>query len=152
VRLPGRYATVRWQIWQRVTGRWVTVTGKRREGDLLICLHDATLAGVILHGAHAACTPRGRCGKANRLRRCINIRPGLVLVEPGNRDCRATKQRKELLITVRRPAFCAGIDPWVQGPVRWRRAVHVGIGLGRAKHDKVCPRLRGMAAANWALR
>ena len=34
--LPSWYATVRWQIWQRVTGRWVTVTGKRRESDLLI--------------------------------------------------------------------------------------------------------------------
>ena len=31
-----------------VTGSWVTVTGKRREGDSLICLHDASLAGVIL--------------------------------------------------------------------------------------------------------
>ena len=29
-------ATVRWQISQRVTGSWVTITGKRREGDLLI--------------------------------------------------------------------------------------------------------------------
>ena len=57
--MPGRYATVRWQIWQRVTGRWVTVTGKRREGDLLICLYDARPAGVILHDAHAARTPRG---------------------------------------------------------------------------------------------
>jgi hypothetical protein len=47
-RLPGRYATVRWQIWQRVTGRWVTVTGKRREGDLLICPYGASPAGVIL--------------------------------------------------------------------------------------------------------
>jgi hypothetical protein len=37
---------VRWQIWQRVTGSWVTVTGKRREGDLLICLYDASPAGV----------------------------------------------------------------------------------------------------------
>jgi hypothetical protein len=27
---------VRWQIWQRVTGSWVTVTGKRRERELLI--------------------------------------------------------------------------------------------------------------------
>src|SRR5215813_1029918 len=36
LRLPGRYATVRWQIWQRVTGRRVTVTGKRREPELLI--------------------------------------------------------------------------------------------------------------------
>jgi hypothetical protein len=48
LRLPGRYATVRWQIWQRVTGSWVSVTGKRREGDLLICLHDASPAEVIL--------------------------------------------------------------------------------------------------------
>jgi hypothetical protein len=39
---------VRWQIWQRVTGSWVTVTGKRREDDLLICLYDARPAGVIL--------------------------------------------------------------------------------------------------------
>jgi hypothetical protein len=38
---------VRWQIWQRVTGRWVTVTGKRRESDLLICFYDASPAGVI---------------------------------------------------------------------------------------------------------
>ncbi len=40
--MAGRYAAVRWQIWQRVTGSWVTVTGKRREDDLLICLHDAS--------------------------------------------------------------------------------------------------------------
>ena len=62
--MPGRYATVRWHIWQRVTGRWVTVTGKRREGDLLICSYDATPAGVILHGAHAARTTRGMSGKS----------------------------------------------------------------------------------------
>jgi len=31
-----------------VTGSWVTVTGKRREDDLFICLHDASPAGVIL--------------------------------------------------------------------------------------------------------
>jgi hypothetical protein len=48
VRRPGRYATVRRQISQRVTGGWVTVTGKRREGDLLICLYDACPAGMIL--------------------------------------------------------------------------------------------------------
>jgi hypothetical protein len=59
-RLPGRYATVQWQIWQRVTGSWVTVTRKRREGDLLICLHDVSSAGVIFpelapHALHAAC-------------------------------------------------------------------------------------------------
>ena len=48
-----------WQIWQRVTGSWVTVTGKRREGDLLICIYDASPAGVIMprawpHALHAA--------------------------------------------------------------------------------------------------
>lgn len=31
-----RYATVWWQIWPRGTGKWVTVTGNRRDGDLLI--------------------------------------------------------------------------------------------------------------------
>jgi len=41
-------ATVCWQISQRVTGSRVTVTGKRREDELLICLYDASLAGVIL--------------------------------------------------------------------------------------------------------
>ena len=32
---------------RRVGGGWVTVSGKRREGDLLICLYDASPAGVI---------------------------------------------------------------------------------------------------------
>jgi hypothetical protein len=50
---------MRWQIRQRVTGSWVTVTGKRPEGDLLICLDDARAAGVILQGTHAARTPCG---------------------------------------------------------------------------------------------
>jgi hypothetical protein len=56
---PGLYGTVRWQIWQRVTGSWVTVTGKRRELALLIISHDANPAGVTLpcatrtpHGIH----------------------------------------------------------------------------------------------------
>ena len=35
MRLPGRYATVRWQIGSGVTGTWMTATGKRRKGDLL---------------------------------------------------------------------------------------------------------------------
>src|ERR1700731_3746737 len=59
----GPEATVRWQIWQRVTGSWVTVTGKRREGDLLICLYDASSPGVILprgHGMHGAVCRPGR--------------------------------------------------------------------------------------------
>ena len=32
-------------VWQRVTGSWVTVTGNRQDGDLLICLYDARPAG-----------------------------------------------------------------------------------------------------------
>ena len=35
-----------WHIWQRVTGRWVTVTGKRRELDLLITFYSASPAAV----------------------------------------------------------------------------------------------------------
>jgi hypothetical protein len=58
---------VRWQIWQRVTGNWVTVTGKRREGDLLICFYDASSTGVILPSACAARTPRGMSGQPYRL-------------------------------------------------------------------------------------
>jgi hypothetical protein len=43
-----------------VTGSLVTVTGKRREGDLLICIYDASPAGVIMPWACAARTPRGK--------------------------------------------------------------------------------------------
>jgi hypothetical protein len=40
---------VRWQISQRVTGSWVTLTGKRRDEDeLLIWLYDASPTEVIL--------------------------------------------------------------------------------------------------------
>jgi hypothetical protein len=49
LRLPGWYAKgVRWRIRisQRVTGSWVTDTGKRREDDLLIT--SMMPAGVIL--------------------------------------------------------------------------------------------------------
>ena len=35
-----------WHIWQRVTGRWVTVTGKRREPGLLIASYGASRAAV----------------------------------------------------------------------------------------------------------
>jgi hypothetical protein len=31
-----------------VTWSWVTVTGKQREGDLFICIYDASPAGVIM--------------------------------------------------------------------------------------------------------
>jgi hypothetical protein len=71
--VAGRYATVRWQIWQRVTGSWVTVTGKWREGDLLICLYDARPAGMILHGAYAARTPRGMSAHLRARPRCMNM-------------------------------------------------------------------------------
>jgi hypothetical protein len=45
---------------EAMTGNRVTVTGTRREGDLLICLHDVRPAALILHRAHATCTPCGR--------------------------------------------------------------------------------------------
>ncbi len=41
-----RDAWRRRQFWQRVTGRWVTVTGKRRELDLLITFYGASPAAV----------------------------------------------------------------------------------------------------------
>jgi hypothetical protein len=44
---------VRSQIRQPVTGRWVTVTGKRRERGVLITFYDARLAGVTLPSALA---------------------------------------------------------------------------------------------------
>ena len=54
LRLPGRYATVRRQIWQRVTGRWVTVMGKRRELDLLIaCMMPVRRDWPYVRHAHA---------------------------------------------------------------------------------------------------
>ena len=128
---------MRWQIWQRVTGSWVTVTGKRREGDLLICLYDARSAGVILHGAHAARTPRGRSGPSPRERRCMNIRIGHSHVGrfPEGR------QRGARLITVRVPAD------------RARRTV---LGHGTLQDSSAHPRLRlrphsgrGRATASW---
>jgi hypothetical protein len=38
---------VRRQIWQRVTGRCVTVTGKREEAELLIAPYDARPSRVF---------------------------------------------------------------------------------------------------------
>lgn len=51
----GTEATVPWQIRQRVTGRWVTVTGKRRDCEMLINAHDARSAAMTapLCNAHA---------------------------------------------------------------------------------------------------
>jgi hypothetical protein len=61
------YATVRWHIWQRVTGRWVTVTGKRRECDLLIYLLWCQACGsdldLYLRRTHATRQMRERPGK-----------------------------------------------------------------------------------------
>jgi hypothetical protein len=51
--LPGRYAGVRSQIWQRVTGRSVTVTGKRREYGVLITFYGASPAGDLALRARA---------------------------------------------------------------------------------------------------
>jgi hypothetical protein len=39
--LPGRCATARRQISQRVTGSWVTVTERWLEATLLICLSES---------------------------------------------------------------------------------------------------------------
>ena len=49
-----------WHIWPRVTGRWVTVTGKRREPDLPVTSCSASPAAVatpcpVLAAPHAAC-------------------------------------------------------------------------------------------------
>lgn len=38
---------MRWQIWQRVTGRRETVTGKRLVAELVICLHNVRRPGII---------------------------------------------------------------------------------------------------------
>ena len=54
---PGRQATARWRSWHRVTGRWVTVTGQRREGDVLISVPDATPSGVTW-SVLVSCRPR----------------------------------------------------------------------------------------------
>jgi hypothetical protein len=58
---------VRWHISQRVTGSWVTVTGKRREDELLIWLYDSSPPGVILP---CACTERDPRG----MRACMEAR------------------------------------------------------------------------------
>jgi hypothetical protein len=49
-----------------VTESWATVTGKRRDDELLIWLYDASLAGVILSCAYAERAPRGMSGPALR--------------------------------------------------------------------------------------
>jgi hypothetical protein len=36
---------VRWQIWQRTTGRCVTVTGKREEAEFFIAIYNARSSG-----------------------------------------------------------------------------------------------------------
>jgi hypothetical protein len=49
-----------------VTGGWVTVTGKWREGDLLICIYDASPAGVIM--PEIVPTPHS-CGRKSKFSR-----------------------------------------------------------------------------------
>jgi hypothetical protein len=50
---------VRSQSLQRVTGRWVTVTGKRRERGVLIASHHASPAGVAMTSCSPERTTRG---------------------------------------------------------------------------------------------
>jgi hypothetical protein len=57
-----------WHIWQRVTGRWVTVTGKRRELDLLITSYNAGPAAVATPGPVLA-APFMACGYRTALSR-----------------------------------------------------------------------------------
>jgi hypothetical protein len=47
---------VRWHIWHRITGRRVTVTGKRREVELLITIYDASSAAELPVAQHARLT------------------------------------------------------------------------------------------------
>ena len=69
---------MRWQIRQRVTGSWVTVTGKRREGDLLICLYDAIPAGGIMlrcpRRTQATRHAAGGAGRENVTKECLHTR------------------------------------------------------------------------------
>jgi hypothetical protein len=96
--LPGRQARVRSQIWQRVTGRWVTVTGKRRERDVLITSHGASPAGVTLPSACSNARFAALAELHAERRRCIKIRPRRGL-RGLDRDCQPCE---ELLITARR--------------------------------------------------
>src|SRR5712692_4691831 len=43
---PDLHAMVRWQTWQRMTGRRLTATGKRRELELLTALDPASPRGA----------------------------------------------------------------------------------------------------------
>src|SRR5215467_11955887 len=89
--LPGRYARVRSQIWQRVTGRWVTVTGKRREREVLITSHEASPPVVTLPPCWAERAPRGRCAHSRQVAmdtyagRAVAQRskPRIALLQPG---------------------------------------------------------------------
>jgi hypothetical protein len=113
---------VRWQIWQRVTGSWVTVTGKRRESDLLICLYGARPAGVILHRAHVARTPRGRCARSLCRGRCITMQagPAACWIEPGI----AGPMAKRVVLYVSPDSTCwSALDPPVFRGSRCRQVL-----------------------------
>jgi hypothetical protein len=49
---PLRQARVRWQTWQRMTGRRLTVTGKRRDAELFISLDHARPGSGTLPRRH----------------------------------------------------------------------------------------------------
>ena len=74
---------MRWQISQRVTGSWETVTGKRREFELLIWPGPA---GVVVPYASVQGAPPGMSGKSVELHRCCHLqwpRPANLAVRAG---------------------------------------------------------------------
>jgi len=80
---------VRSQIWQRVTGRCETVTGKRRELDLFITSHLAIPPGVPEPGHRVTeRTPRQMLAAPRRFRylgqaRTPTTREVIVIPRPG---------------------------------------------------------------------
>jgi hypothetical protein len=74
-----RQVRVRSQIWQRVTGRRVTVTGKRRERDVLITSYDASPAGVAWLPCSIERATRCRCA------RCLGAASANTYASPPGR-------------------------------------------------------------------
>jgi hypothetical protein len=78
---------VRWHLWQRVTGRWVTVTGKRRELDLLIISYSASPAAVatpcpVLAAPFTACRYRTAPSRGVRCGGIADGAPGTTSARP----------------------------------------------------------------------
>jgi hypothetical protein len=65
-----------------VAGNWATVAGKRREGDLLICLCDARPAAPIMPHAHATRQMRTvrEAGQLLLASRLGGVLPGLARI------------------------------------------------------------------------